>query len=95
VACHGDGGAAGAGALALFEDRAGTFWVGTSTGLWRWKPGPSTFYRLSDDANGVQGLAAGSNGSLLIANAGGIRQFVNGRAEMAYHFPRLCRCFRP
>jgi signal transduction histidine kinase/ligand-binding sensor domain-containing protein len=87
VTCYGDGGAAGAGAIGLYEDRTGTIWVGTSTGLWRWKPGPSTFYRLSDVGNGIQGLAEGSNGSLLIANAGGIRRFVNGRAEMAYPFP--------
>jgi signal transduction histidine kinase/ligand-binding sensor domain-containing protein len=87
VICYGDGGAAGAGAIGLYEDRTGTIWVGTSTGLWRWKPGPSTFYRLSDVGNGIQGLAEGSNGSLLIANAGGIRRFVNGRAEMAYPFP--------
>jgi signal transduction histidine kinase/ligand-binding sensor domain-containing protein len=87
VACNGDGGAAGAGARGLYEDRAGTFWVGTSTGLWRWKPGPSTFYRLSDEANGIQGLAESSDGSLLIANGGGIRRFINGRAEMAYPFP--------
>jgi signal transduction histidine kinase/ligand-binding sensor domain-containing protein len=87
VACYGDGGAAGAGALGLYEDRAGTFWVGTSTGLWRWKPGPSTFYRLSNETNGIQGLAESSTGSLLMASAGGIRRFVNGRAEMAHQFP--------
>jgi len=87
VACYGEGGAAGAGALGLYEDRTGTLWVGTSTGLWRWKPGPSAFYRLADDINGIQGLAESGDGSLLIANADGIRRFVGGRAEMMYSFP--------
>ena len=85
--CHGEDGGVGAGAVGLYEDRAGHLWVGTSTGLWRWRPGPPTFYPLSTDSNGIQGLSEGSDGSLLMSNAGGIRRFVDGRAEMQYPFP--------
>ncbi len=87
VTCHGDDGGAGDGAHGLYEDRAGHLWVGTGTGLWRWKPGPPAFYRLGPANNGIKGLAEDSDGSLLISHAGGIRRFVDGRAEMKYPFP--------
>ena len=87
VTCHGEDGGAGEGALGLYVDRMGRIWVGTSNGVWRWKPGPPTFYPLSPENNGIQGLSEDSDGSLLIFNAGGIRRFVDGRADMKYPFP--------
>jgi signal transduction histidine kinase/streptogramin lyase len=87
VTCHGEDGGAGEGALGLYEDRMGRLWVGTSTGLWRWKPGTPMFYPLAPQNNGIQGLSEGSDGSLLISHTGGIRRFVDGRAEMKYPFP--------
>src|SRR5688572_8971871 len=85
--CHGADGGAGAGALGLYEDRQGQLWVGTSTGLWRWRPGPPVFYALAAELNGIQGFSETNDGSLLIANAGGIRRLVDGQAVMAYPFP--------
>ena len=87
VSCNGEDGGAGEGALGLYEDRMGRLWVGTGTGLWQWTPGPPTFYPLSPQNNGIQGLSEDSDGSLLISHAGGIRRFVDGRAEMKYPFP--------
>ena len=87
VTCHGEDGGAGEGALGLYEDRMGRLWVGTGTGLWQWKPGPPTFYPFSPQNNGIQGLSEDSDGSLLISHAGGIKRFVDGRAEMEYPFP--------
>src|SRR4030095_3672262 len=87
VTCHGEDGGAGEGALGLYVDRMGRIWVGTSNGVWRWKPGTPTFYPLSPENNGIQGLSEDSDGSLLIFNAGGIRRFVDGRAEMKHPFP--------
>jgi signal transduction histidine kinase/ligand-binding sensor domain-containing protein len=85
--CHGNDGGAGEGALGLYEDRTGRLWVGTGTGLWRWKPGPPMFYPLGPENNGLQGLSGDGNGALLVSKAGGIRRFVDGRAEMVYPFP--------
>lgn len=85
--CYGEDGGAGAGALGLHVDPNGTLWVGTSAGLWRWNPGPPTFYRLPSEENGIQGLADGGDGSLLMSKAGGIRRFVDGRADMKHPFP--------
>src|SRR5262245_9095273 len=45
--CFGQDGGAGANALGLFEDRQGILWVGTSDGLWQWKPGPRMFFPLA------------------------------------------------
>lgn len=87
VTCHGEDGGAGEGALGLYEDRMGRLWVGTGTGLWRWTPGPPVFYPLPRQNNGIQGLAEDSDGSLLISHTGGIRRFVNGRAELEHPFP--------
>ena len=85
--CHGTDGGAGAGALGLYEDRQGQLWVGTSTGLWRWRPGTPIFYPLAAELNGIQGFSETTDGSLLISNAGGIRRFVDGQAVMEYPFP--------
>jgi signal transduction histidine kinase/ligand-binding sensor domain-containing protein len=87
VTCHGEDGGDGADALGLYADQSGTLWVGTSTGLWRWTPGPPTFYRLPHESNGIQGLSDGSEGSLLISANGGIRRLVDGEASMVYPFP--------
>ena len=87
VTCHGEDGGDGADALGLYVDQTGTLWVGTSTGVWRWTPGPPTFYRLPHESNGIQGLSDGSDGSLLMSANGGIRRLVDGEASMVYPFP--------
>src|SRR5215471_6281774 len=46
VECFGEDGGPGAGALDVYEDREGHLWVGTLTGLWRWRPGAPTFFAL-------------------------------------------------
>jgi len=86
VTCYGEDGGPGAGALGIYEDRAGVLWVGTDDGLWRWKPG-RTFYSLPGEPNGIQGISEDNDGSLLIAKAGAIRRLVNGQAVVANPFP--------
>lgn len=44
--CYGNDGLLGNGVLGLHEDRKGNVWVGTRTGLWRWKPGLPQFFPL-------------------------------------------------
>jgi signal transduction histidine kinase/ligand-binding sensor domain-containing protein len=87
VTCYGEDGGSGDGALGVYEDRAGNLWVGTLTGVWRWKPGVRTFYRVPMAPNGIQGLSEASDGALLISTAGGIRRIVAGDAEMEHPFP--------
>ena len=87
VRCEGDGGELGLGVLGLYEDANANLWVGVSTGLWRWKPGPPQFYSLSGEANGIQGLAEDDAGALLISTHDGVRRLVAGKTEMAYPFP--------
>ena len=70
----------------LYEDSKGTLWVGVSTGLWRWKPGPPKFYSLPGEPNGIQGLAEDTDGALLVGMRGGIKRFVDGKAE-SYPLP--------
>src|SRR5262249_33424268 len=60
---------------------------GSSSGVWRWKPGPSRFYELPKQANGIRGLYEDDDGVLLITQAGGITRFVDGRTSMAYPLP--------
>lgn len=87
VTCYGEDGGPGADAFGLYEDRTGNLWVGTPRGVWRWRPGPPTFYRLPTVDNGIQGLSEASDGSLLVSHADGIRRFVDGLAEMEHPFP--------
>ena len=79
----------------LYEDSGGDLWVGMTTGLWRWKPGPPKLYPMPDP--GVihsQGLIEDDNGALLIALQSGIRQLVNGKA-VTYRLPVAGPQFKP
>ena len=87
VACYGEDGGPGAGALGLFEDRKGTLWVGTTSGVWRWKPGVPAFHPLPRVDNGVQAFAQDRDGSLLIGLNGGVARLIDGQPAMAYPFP--------
>jgi ligand-binding sensor domain-containing protein len=91
VQCYGEDGRFGSSASSLYEDSRGNLWVGSSTGSWRWKPGPPKLYPTPES---VQALIEGDNGALLIAMHGGIRQLVDGKAE-AYPLPGAGRKFNP
>ncbi len=75
----------------LYEDSRGNLWVGSSTGLWRWKPGPSKLFFVPDQ---VQALAEGDNGALLITTRGGIKQLDDGKTE-PYPLPDAGKQFIP
>jgi signal transduction histidine kinase/ligand-binding sensor domain-containing protein len=74
--------------MGLIEDGSGTFWIGTSIGLLRWRDGSLTAYPNKNlmpnrGTDGVTGLASASDGSLWvgIADAGpgrGLERFVQG-----------------
>jgi signal transduction histidine kinase/ligand-binding sensor domain-containing protein len=81
VQCYGEDGSLGHGVESLYEDNGGKLWAGTSTGLWRWKPGPPKHYSLSDLIDTPQALIEGDNGALLIATRSGIQQVVGGKTE--------------
>src|SRR5262245_56718791 len=87
VTCYGEDGSAGADAIGLYEDRKGQLWVGTLTGLWKWQPGPPVFSPLAGEINGIRGLSESDDGSLLVAQLGGIRRLRDGKTVMAYPFP--------
>jgi signal transduction histidine kinase/ligand-binding sensor domain-containing protein len=93
--CYGEDGGFGMGVLSLHEDRKGNLWAGVRDGLWRWKPGAPQFYSLPGNPNGIQGLAEGDDGAILIATQGGIRRLVNGKVEAAYPHPGAAGQSRP
>jgi len=93
VQCYGDDGGLGQGVVGSYEDSKGNLWLGVLTGLWRWKPGPPRFYPLAGEPNGIQGLAEGDDGTLLIAMGGGVARFVDGKTELSYPFPDPVRQF--
>jgi ligand-binding sensor domain-containing protein len=87
VRCHTEIGGLGHGAFGFHEDRKGNLWVGLATGVWRWKPGPPQFYSVTgEEGSGIQGMADGEDGALLISTTGGVRQLVGGKLQMAYPF---------
>ena len=91
VQCYGDDGALGNGVLRVFEDSKDNLWLGVRTGLWRWKPGPPQFYPLAGEQYGIQGLAEGDDGALLIALGGRVARFVDSKSEVAYPYPGSVR----
>ncbi|HMF94188.1 MAG TPA: two-component regulator propeller domain-containing protein [Vicinamibacterales bacterium] len=93
VRCHGGDGGPGAGVIGLHQDGRGTLWAGTSNGLWRWKPGAPRFYPQPAQLNGIQGFADGDDGALLVSEVGGLRRFVDGKAEMVHPFPASMQQF--
>jgi signal transduction histidine kinase/ligand-binding sensor domain-containing protein len=93
VRCGGGDGALGRGAFNLYEDSKGHLWAGVKDGLWRWKPGPPTFYPLAGEPDGIQGLGEDGDGTLLVGWRGGIQRFVDGKTE-PYPLPAAVGQFR-
>ena len=94
VSCQGEDGRLGHLISSLYEDRTGNLWVGTLTGLWRWRPGPPIFYPVPGEPNGIQPLNEDQDGALLIGGRNGIRRFVDGRIE-EFPLPRAVPPFEP
>jgi len=93
VQCHPEIGGLGRGVTGLHEDRQGNLWVGLGTGVWRWKPGPPRFYAVPGVLDGIQGMADGVDGGLLISMSGGTRRLVDGKPQIAYPLPTSMREF--
>ena len=86
VQCFGDDGSLGRAAFNLYEDSKGNLWVGVKDGLWRWKPGPPTFFSLAGEPDGIQCFGEDNDGTLLVGWNSGIHRFINGKPE-AYTIP--------
>jgi signal transduction histidine kinase/ligand-binding sensor domain-containing protein len=94
VQCYGEDGGFGRWVESLYKDSEGSLWVGTATGLWRWKPGPPKHYSQLDLPATSQFLSEGDNGALLIATRSGIQQLVDEKAG-AYPLPGVAGQFTP
>ena len=81
VRCFGEDGSLGFGVLALHEDRDGSLWLGVGDGIWRWSPGPPTFFAMPGEGDQIQEFGEDRDGVLLVTTRRGIRRFVDGRAE--------------
>jgi signal transduction histidine kinase/ligand-binding sensor domain-containing protein len=86
VTCSGEDGSLGFGIVGLYEDRRGNLWATSAGGIWRWRPGSPTFFRLPGTSDAFQGFDEDRDGRLLVTTDSGIRQFVNGRLE-SYPLP--------
>ena len=91
--CYGEDGTLGKGPVGLYEDHGGNLWVGVLDGLWRWKPGPAQFYPIGGEQLGIQGLAEGQDGALLIAAMGRVARFGARKLTDAYLYPQAARNF--
>lgn len=92
VQCYGEDGSLGRGAFSLYEDSKGGLWAGVKNGLWRWGPGPSKFYPLPGEPDGIQALGEDSDGTLLVGWKGALYRFVDGKTEL-YPLPNTARRF--
>ena len=64
----------------LGEDRSGTLWAGTESGVWRWKPGPPRLFATTGMRIGD--LSQDDDGRLLIGMSGaGLRQLAADKVE--------------
>ncbi len=94
VQCYGNSGSLGLGAGSLFEDRGGTLWAGTETGLFRWQLSSPKDFPLPPPMREIHAFAEGDNGALLVAIRGGIIQLAAGIAD-AYLLPGVVPQFNP
>jgi signal transduction histidine kinase/ligand-binding sensor domain-containing protein len=85
--CYPEIGRFGKSVFGLHEDGSGTLWVGLLTGVCRWKPGPPEFYRVPGVPSGVQAMAEGDDGALLILTQGGVKRLLDGKMGTAYTAP--------
>jgi len=95
VHCYGEDGSLGQGlgVVGLYEDRKGNLWAGVKDGLWRWKPGPSTFYSIPHNGDSIRAFAEDDNGALLISTSTRIQRLIDGKIEV-YPLPGARRRFR-
>jgi signal transduction histidine kinase/ligand-binding sensor domain-containing protein len=95
VRCHPEMAGVTGGVFGLHEDREGNLWVGLSTGVWRWKPGPAVFYTVPGLPGGrMQGMVDSDDGGLLIATTGAIMRLADGKAEVVDRCPAAKEGFR-
>jgi len=80
--CYGDDGSFGTVVASLYEDSDSSLWVGAATGLWRWRPGPSTRYLAVPISRGGK-MTKGDHGSGLVVAVGSVRQII-GRTVSDY-----------
>lgn len=93
IGCYGADGSLGWGALSMYEDGRGDFWVGSLRGFWHWKPDRPKFFSLGAVSTAATSFAVDSDGALLIAAQNmGIRRFVDGKIEEhPYSLPNSVR----
>jgi signal transduction histidine kinase/ligand-binding sensor domain-containing protein len=78
--CYGADGSLGRWVEFLLQDSQRNIWVTTSTGLWRWRPGPPKLYPTAGPIfSGHQSLIEDVRGALLISTEIGIKQLLNGK----------------
>src|SRR5262249_12111760 len=90
--CYGEG-VLDPNVFSLHEDAKWNLWVGTTDGVWRWKPGPPEFQVISKDRDSLQDIADDPDGGLLIASRGALRRLKDGKVETAYALPAALRRF--
>jgi len=76
--------------VSLYEEPGGTLWVGVTTGLWRWNPGPPIFHELSAGLGTLQAFARGDHGEILVGSNSGIWQLAAG-LQAPFRLPGLAR----
>jgi signal transduction histidine kinase/ligand-binding sensor domain-containing protein len=92
---HCDGvGRLGSYAHALYEDGKGNVWLDSSTGVWRWWPGPPKQYTIPRGMVEVNSIIEIDDGILLMATVDGLKQLVDGKVQ-SYTVPGIRTKFRP
>ncbi len=64
-----------------YEDSSGVLWIGSNSGLWRWKPGPPQHYPPPPGTADVRAGVEDGSGGLLLGTTAGVRRLVDGKIE--------------
>jgi signal transduction histidine kinase/ligand-binding sensor domain-containing protein len=89
--CHGSGDTLPKGISFLYEDSHDVLWVVAPDGVWRWRPGPPTFYHMPFGTPAVQDLVEARDGTLLIPFPGRLGRFGGGKLETQHPYPAPAR----
>jgi len=87
VDCYESDAVLAGGITGLYEDSHDVLWVVGRDGVWRWRPGPPSFYHMPFGTFSVHNLGEAADGTLLIPLPGRLARLGGGKLKTQQPYP--------